>query len=210
MFRLALLVGLMAILSPGTSRGGIVITEVDLANNLIELTNDGIMNVDISTWWLCNRVNGSPFYATVSSATSINGSSFEASGAADLILENGDVLVLNVDAGLLPDANGEFAFYNTNSFGSTSAIEDYILWGNPGIRDIVADNAGLWIDNESIDVSGIGAGETIQLLSGTGVQASEYGIAPATLGFVAAVPEPSVTLVLSAGALIVSARRKRR
>ena len=70
------------------SIGGIILTEVDLANNIIELVNDGGADVDLSNWWLCNRVNGSPVYDTFASGASINGLSVEAGGGpADLLLE---------------------------------------------------------------------------------------------------------------------------
>ncbi len=184
------------------------ITEVDLANDIIEITNDGGADIDISNWWVCNRVNGSPFYSQVSNAISINNASFEASGVADLTLEAGDVLVLDVAAGFLPDAGGEFAFYNTNSFGSSAAIEDYIAWGGDGIRDSVAQGAGIWTGGNFIDVSGLG-GNTIQLGFGeTGEQAGDYLFASSTLGSIA-VPEPSSLAVVGLIGIAGIMRRRR-
>jgi len=189
---------------------GIRITEIDLANDIVEITNDGGGDVDLSTWWLCNRVNGSPFYATLDSSTSINAASFEADGsAADQILSVGDVLVLDVSAGFLPDNVGEFAFYNTNSFGSSAAIEDYVAWGAAGIRDSVGQGAGIWTDGDFIDLTGLGAGETVQLSAGEeGDASSEYFFGSSTLGSVS-VPEPSSVVLMGLGIMGLGLRRNR-
>jgi hypothetical protein len=73
--------------------------------------------------------------------------------------------------------------YNVNNFGSASAIEDYVAWGGEGFRDGVAAVAGIWVVDEFIDVSGIGAGETIQLTFGQpGDSAVDYFIGASTLG----------------------------
>jgi len=168
----------LVLLPAGASLANIVISEVDLANDKVELINTGGSSVDMGAWWLCNRVNGSPFYATMASAT-IDAAN---STATSLDVAPGEILTLVV-AGFLPDANGELGLYNTNSFASTSAIEDYILWGGSGIRDATAQGAGIWTDNDAIGVSGLGAGQTIQLTSGAaGNQASDYEIAASSLG----------------------------
>ena len=160
---------------------GITITELDLAGNQIELANAGTTNVNMTSWWMCNRVNGSPSYSALSNATIDTG----LSTATSLDVAPGEILVLNISSSLLPDANGEFGLYNSSSFTSSTAIEDYILWGADGVRDLVAANAQIWIDNDSIDVSGLGVGETIQLSPGTpGNRASDYFIGPSNLGTV--------------------------
>jgi hypothetical protein len=165
----------------GAADGQLIITEVDLAGNKVELVNVGVANVDATIWWWCNRVNGSPsFYATVASASTIDAA---LSTATSLDVGPGEILVVTLTSGFLPDANGELGLYNSNSFGSSGAIEDYVLWGANGIRDFTAALAGIWIDNDSIDVSGIAVGETIQLGGGLpGNEASEYSIGPSGLG----------------------------
>jgi hypothetical protein len=159
----------------------IVITELDLAGNKMELLNTDSAMIDMTSWWLCNRVNGSPFYSQLSNYT-IDAAN---STATSLDVAPGEILVLFLTPAVVPDAKGEIGIYNTNSFGSASAIEDYILWGDDGIRDFVAQNAGIWTDNDSINVSGMGVGETIQLSPGTpGNSASDYFIGPSSLGTV--------------------------
>ena len=162
------------------------ITEVDLANDKVEIVNHGVSTVDITTWWACNRVNGSPFYRQVSAGTVDLG----LSTSNGYELDPGEILVVSY-SNLFNDTNGELGLYNSNSFGSASAIEDYVLWGANGIRDLVAQNAGIWVDNDAVDISGIQAGETIQLSLGQpGDEASHYQLATGTLGTDQSVPVP--------------------
>ena len=101
------------------------------------------------------------------------------------------------------------ASINTNSFGTASAIEDYVLWGASGIRDLTAENAGIWTDNDSIDVSGLGAGETVQLGIGLpGDSAADYTTGTGTLGSTN-VPEPSIGLLALSGLCFLARRRRR-
>lgn len=166
-------------LTAGAGFANVVISEVDLANNKLELINTGGSSVDMSSWWFCNRVNGSPFYSTMASA-SIDVAN---STATSLNMAPGELLTLNVSGTILVDANGELGLYNTNSFGSSSAIEDYVLWGANGIRDLTAQNAGIWVDNDAIDLSGAGPGDTIQLSAGQpGNEASHYTVAASSIG----------------------------
>ena len=171
---------LVAITLAGAAEGQVVISEVDLAGNRVEIVNAGAGNVNITTWLWCNRINGSPFYSTVASASTIDAA---LSTATSLDVGPGEILVVTLTAGVLPDANGELGLYATGSFSSASEIRDYVLWGAAGIRDFVAAQAGIWIDNNWIDVSGIGPGDSIQLGAGNpGDAASEYFIRPVKHG----------------------------
>jgi len=171
---------LVAITLAGAAEGQVVISEVDLAGNRVEIVNAGAGNVNITTWLWCNRINGSPFYSTVASASTIDAA---LSTATSLDVGPGEILVVTLTAGVLPDANGELGLYATGSFSSASEIRDYVLWGAAGIRDFVAAQAGIWIDNNWIDVSGIGPGDSIQLGAGNpGDAASEYFIGPSSMG----------------------------
>jgi hypothetical protein len=197
--------------APSLNGQSVVLHEVDLVNNIIEITNDGGSDIDLSDWWLCNRVNGSPFYQRLTDGASINGLSTEASGgSADLLLETGDILVLDVGAGFLPDDVGEFSLYNTNSFGSASAIEEYIAWGGNGIRDSVAATAGIWDNGLSVDVSGLADGLSVQLTPGTaGNSVVDYSVGASSIGTIAAIPEPASAAFLLSGLAVVLLKRRR-
>lgn len=205
----------LLILSAGAplSQAAVLINEVDLANNTVELINTGNA-VDMSSWWWCNRVNGSSqggtgnFYDLVTSVSTIN-SGLSSAGATLSNFGAGQTLVLSLAVNYLPDTLGELGLYTTNSFASSGAVEDYLLWGSTtGQRDDEAAGAGLWVENQSIDISGIGAGQTLQAIPGTeGNGPSEWLIGASTIG-AANIPEPASGLLALLG-LSFLARRKR-
>ena len=197
---------ILASLSIGFSNAAIVISEIDLANNRVELVNTGTSSVDLTNYWWCNRENGSPFYQQINTTNSVVDAGLSTGSLTTF--GAGDILVLDISASFLPDINGELGLYNTNTFGASAAIEDYVLWGNTGVRDAVAEGASIWTDNEFIDVSGLGAGDSIQLRNGElGNSASEYFLGASSFGVV---PEPSSTLLLSLGAFGLGLIRKRK
>jgi len=170
--------------------GQLVISEVDLINNKVELVNLGTNAVNATTWWWCNRVNGSPFYATISGSTIDT----NLSTATSLNVGGGEILVMNVPAGFLPNGNGELGLYNSNSFASTTAMQDYVLWGDVGFRDSVADSKGIWTDNEYIIVTNMTTGDSLQLDIGfTGNDADEYFVGPSSLGVAQSLIVPEET-----------------
>lgn len=187
--------------------GAIVISELDLANNKLEIVNTGGSSVDIAAWWLCNRVNGSPFYFQFTSAANVSLIPGESS-STDFDLASGEFITVQLNAGFVPDGAGELGLYNINSFGSSTAIEDYVAWGaTTGIRDSPADTAGIWVLNESINIAGIGPGDTLQLLpSQTGDSAAEYTIGASTIGSATNVPEPGSALLAVAGSVLLLRR----
>ena len=187
-FNFALLPALVCCIA-ASARADLVLSEIDLLGNKVELVNLGNTTVDISSYWWCNRVNGSPFYSTVASASTIDAS---LSTATSFAIGTGEILVLDLTSSFLPDSNGELGLYNTNIFTSSDAIVDYVLWGANGIRDSVAAAAGIWIDNDSIDVSGLTVGDSVQLsLNAPGNQAGDYFVGLASLGVAQSIPEPS-------------------
>ena len=211
-FRLGFLV---VILTAAKLQAGIVITEVGLAGGSdslgqIELVNTGSATIDLTNYWWCNRVNGSPFYQTVGSASELYTGSGTTDPSASLTVAAGQRIVLSIPASFVPAADGEIGLYSTNSFGSSSAIVDYLEWGGDGIRDSVAAAVSptpIWENTGSstdyIDVSGLITGSTIQLNLDSlgnelaGNSAGDYSILPSSFGAAAAVPEPSSFLFLS-------------
>ncbi|MAE61046.1 MAG: hypothetical protein CMJ49_06785 [Planctomycetaceae bacterium] len=154
----------------------------------VEIVNSGPAPVDASGYWWCNGAT-SPSCGLVTGISTINPALSTASSFSSI--GPGEILVLELPAGFLSAPSGELALYRTSSIGSASALEDYIAWGADGAGDVVAATAGIWIDNDFVDVSGLGPGETIQLgLGMPGDQASDYFIGPSSLGVAQSVPAP--------------------
>ena len=103
------------------------IVEVVPSTNEITYHNYGSSTVDISSLWLCNF----PDYANISGST--------------LNLAAGAEVTVVSTVNPLSAADGEIAIYNTNSFSSSTAMEDYVQWGSGGHqREVVAVNKGIW------------------------------------------------------------------
>lgn len=113
------------------------ISKLDPATNSVSLKNFGSTTVPISGYWFCNF----PAYAQVSSMTSVTS------------LDPGEEI--NISSSInFAVADGEFGLYNTNSFGSTTAMEDYIQWGSANHqRESVAVAKGIWEDDTFINVA---------------------------------------------------------
>lgn len=116
------------------------INEVDPTNQWVELYNGSSVPADIDGWWLCNLTNTADRYDQIGSAdiSLISGS---------LVMPPNSYVVLGWD-GILNTSATELGLYNTNSFGSSAAIEDYVQYnGVPSsTRANVAVGAGVWQD----------------------------------------------------------------
>jgi len=188
----------------------ITISEIDLTNNTVEIVNTGTSSQDISNWWWCNRVNGSPFYDQVNDVSSVDASRSTVGATTSNFLAGATIVLSFSDIDFLPDDLGELGLYTTNSFGSSNAIVDYVSWNSTGIRDNVANAAGLWETNETISFTSLEAGETLQALAGTdGLGPTQWSIGSSTLGLTN-IPEPSTTVLISlfSGILLTTRRRK--
>ena len=122
--KLCLLLCCVASLSWGQVR----ITEVNTTSGDVTLTNMGVSVEDVSGWWLCNF----PDYGEISTLPLVSGSTMLMAGTS-LTVTWSDAVA----------ATGECGLYNTNSFTSTLAIEDYMEWEVGGnTRESVAVTAG--------------------------------------------------------------------
>ncbi|MCI4666537.1 MAG: lamin tail domain-containing protein, partial [Bacteroidia bacterium] len=137
--RLVLLV--LAMIWQGTVFGQIVINEILPGNSTtarIELKNVGSTTENISSWWVC-RIAGGASYQQVSSLTAVSGN--------PLMMNPGDIVVLSGRSLATAD---ELGIYTSNSFGSSTAIHDYVQWGQVNMgRSGVAQTAGLWLAADS-------------------------------------------------------------
>ncbi|MCD2260984.1 hypothetical protein KWG70_17330, partial [Psychroserpens sp. XSD401] len=146
----------------------IVINEVK-ENGSVELKNLGATTIDVSTYWLCDV----PSYRQLNSS-SITVETGSLNIAPDAILE---ISGFN----FIDSADGELGLYSTNSFGSSSAIVDYIQWGsgNHG-RANVAVAAGVWSSATDF-IPAFGESLSLQY-DGTGDSPSDYFEDTDTLG----------------------------
>ena len=206
-----LAIGLVLAFGQTRTNADIVFNEFDFTGNgQVELVNTGSSSVDISDWWFCNRVNGSPFYDQVDDLATSSSGSFN--------LAVGELITVTFTGGnFLPAGQGELGLYTTNSFGNSNAIEEYVQWGADfGARDSVADGAGIWTNGDFIDVTSLATGESVQLNPNgssnanghLGISSDDYFFAPSSFG-VANVPEPGSAIVLTGLAGLVLIRRKR-
>ncbi|MCB0447882.1 MAG: T9SS type A sorting domain-containing protein [Gelidibacter sp.] len=113
--------------------GQVRIVEVDPATERVKLHNYGSTTVDINNYWFCSKLN----YGQLSGMTLVSGSRMLAAGA-DVELTSSVSL----------DAAADLGFYNTNSFGLSTAMVDFTQWGGsfsfPDGRENVAVNKGIW------------------------------------------------------------------
>jgi len=113
------------------------ILKIDPATNSVTLKNFGSASAPISGLWFCNF----PAYAQVSSMTS----------TTDIAPGEEIDIASSINFAV---ADGEFGLYNTNSFSSSSAMEDYMQWGSAGHqRESVAVAAGLWSAGTFVNVA---------------------------------------------------------
>ena len=179
------------------TKANLVISEIDLVANKVEIVNTGASSVNMAGYQWCNLWKGSPAYVAVSTGQIV---ALE-STVTTLNLPAGAVvtfLVPGSSAGsFITDLQGEVGLYTSGSFGSSTAIVDYVSWGGASSgRDNVAQAKGIWVDNTSVAVTAadITAGRSIQLgagLAGNGF--ADYSVAVPTIGVNQVTPLPVVT-----------------
>ena len=110
----------------------------------VELKNSGAAAVDVSNYWLCARFS----YARVGALTLTHGSGFT--------IPPGGIIVV-VSWVNLNGTSSDMGLYDSSSFGSSSAMKDFVQWGGGGIgRESVAVAAGLWGTGDFVTTAGSG------------------------------------------------------
>jgi hypothetical protein len=116
------------------------LTVVNPSTGEVTMHNYGGTTVDISNYQLCNF----PSYNQLSSLTVTQGSLNLAAGA--------DVTVITTVISNPNDA--ELGLYNSASFASSVAMQDYMQWGSAGHqREVVAVNKGIWTAGTFVNVA---------------------------------------------------------
>ena len=145
----AFVVGLLSV-QPAVAQGGaeiedIIINEVFYSGgggeDWVELKNIGNIAQDISTWWLCTRLD----YATLSNLSVM-------AGPTDRVLDPGEILALRIDGGLgdLNDLDGtsaDIGLYRLGSFGNFNDMADFVQYNTMADvgRSDVAAAKGIWL-----------------------------------------------------------------
>ncbi len=111
----------------------LAITEV-VFDDHVTITNLSDAPVSVDGLWLCNRPN----YLPMPTALIAPGESIDIS-ASELPM---------------PAGNGEVALYTSADFGDSSALIDYVTWGQGGGRLSVAVDAGQWPAGEAVTPAG--------------------------------------------------------
>ncbi|MEE9413847.1 MAG: LPXTG cell wall anchor domain-containing protein [Acidimicrobiales bacterium] len=123
---LALPVGALA----QDSKPSIAVTKVDLASDMVEITNHGDVEVDVNGMFLCNF----PSYSPIADAPVI--------GAGETITVDAGALGVNFD-----EAQGEVGLYLSSAYDASSEIVSYVEWGEAGhTRSSVGIAAGVWAE----------------------------------------------------------------
>ena len=181
------------------AKADLVISEIDLANNKVEILNTGPGSENLTGYYLCNRLNGSTFYIQIT----VPLIDLPNSSSSTLTLAAGQWITLQMTAGFIPDASGEVGLYTTNAnFGLAANMRDYVGWGANGIRDDVAalKVPPIWAAGTFVTVTGITAGQTIQLGAGlAGSSVAHYSLAASTIGVNQVTPAPVATTGSASG-----------
>ncbi len=113
-------------------------SEVDPVSKEVTVTNYGDQAIDLSSYWLCL---GGGTYVMIGDVSPV-------SGAINLMPDASVTLPYN----FLQAASGGLGLYNSSSFLSAAAMDDYVQWGAGGAqRESIAVMASLWVAGEFVD-----------------------------------------------------------
>ena len=114
------------------------ILKLDPATNSVTLKNFGDATATVTGYWFCVR----PSYAQLDGMTAVT------------TLEPNEEVDVASSVNLVA-SNGEFALYNSNSFGSSAAMLDFVQWGTgaSSSRESVAVAAGIWETDTFVTVT---------------------------------------------------------
>lgn len=140
--------------------------DVQGASKWVEIYNEGDVEVDASSYWLCNF----PAYEQISALTVLEGNTTIPAG--------GYLVVAFDDTG---DGDGEMGLYSSNDFGSAAAMVDYMQYGSAGHqREPVAVEAGVW--EAGAFVAAAPSGQTLSFFNNGGALVDNWAAATPSAG----------------------------
>jgi hypothetical protein len=162
--RLLVCLGAMA---PALALAQVRITEVTISTGNVELTNFGTSSVNLASWQFCRR------FAYVAVGGTI------AAGASRQFTVSFNT------------TSSDLALYNTNSFTSTTAMEDFVQWGGGGLgRESVAVSKGIWTTGAFLTVPASGVSLHAKANPGAGTRVANWFTAFPHAGF----PLPNIEI----------------
>lgn len=136
---IVLLIATPLTLVAGSPLTDIAINEVNYLQGAnqdwVELKNQGVGTIDVSTWWVCARFT----YRQLSLQTLLDGT--------DLNLGPGEIVTIQLDFNI-NDTSSDFGLYSTNNFASAAAMVDFLQFGTSADvgRSDVAVTKGIWTE----------------------------------------------------------------
>ena len=131
------------------SQAQIRIIEVEPSTNTIKIKNFGGSTVDISTYRLCTLIK---YTTNLTTGTTINSGSLNLTVGSEV-----ELVVPGGASGTWPNLSAEAdlgLYLAAGSFGSASAMVDFVQWGSAGHgRESVANTKGIWTTGEFVDGS---------------------------------------------------------
>lgn len=163
----------IGLLTPNLS-AQVRITEVNVSARTVELTNFGSSAQSLSGWFFCHRF----VYPGLSGS-----------------LAAGETRQFSVT---FNQTSSDLGLYNSSSFASTTAMQDFVQWGAGGIgRESVAVAKGIWATGAFLTVPASGLSFHSKGLLASGVRNNNWFTGRAHAGF--PLPDPVIETANLAG-----------
>jgi hypothetical protein len=147
--------------------GQVRITEVNVSARTVELTNFGSSAQSLTGWFFCHRF----IYPSLSGS-----------------LAAGETKQFSVS---FNQTSSDLGLYNSGSFGSSSAMQDFVQWGEGGLgREFVAVSKGIWSAGAFLTVPAANLSFHSKGLLASGVRNTNWFVGLPHRGF--PVPDPVI------------------
>jgi hypothetical protein len=140
-YLITMLLGLFLMLSlQNVQAQNIRLLEVNPATDEITLKNFGSSAQNVGSWWVCSLF----VYQQISNLNITNGNM--------MMMPNDEITFTGFS---LNDSSSDLGLYNSSSFGSSTAMQDFVQWGAGGQgRENVAVAKGIWSAGDFLSSAG--------------------------------------------------------